>query len=50
MFGEGRLITWSLYYIHMYRETTKLSAPPPSLKSHLLNKLMLFIHNMDDKQ
>ena len=28
MFGEGRLITWSLYYIHiMYRETTKLSAP-----------------------
>ena len=25
MFGEGRLITWSLYYINLYREMPKLS-------------------------
>ena len=27
MFGEGRLITWQLYNIHLYRETHKLSTP-----------------------
>ena len=49
MFGEGRLITWSLYYIHMYRDTTKLSTTV-SLKSHLLNKLMFLLYNMHEKQ
>ena len=47
MFGEWWVITWSLTYICIEKPP---SYQPPSLKSHLLNKLMIFIHNMHEKQ
>ena len=39
---------FTLLHTILYTETHKLS--PPSLKSHLLNKLIFLLYNMDEKQ